>query len=187
MRRVACGIAAHRAGATAATRLIRLRQLAQERAWRRNRWRTSAFRCGKITRRVIKRDKRRHQRNCACRTDHVDLWRRRLELRFFFGILSRVNDVTERTWMCAVERLSNRRAQWRVLRVLDNHRRPRHRLKRDPMQTDRAAERENRHDTANTANHATRLVSRPTNVNQWAGSFLFSDLGGTKAPLPSSR
>ena len=73
--------------------------------------------------------------------------------------------------MCAVERLSNRRAQWRVFRVLDNHRRPRHRLKRDPVQTDRAAERENRPDAANTANHA-REASEPADQCQSMGRFV---------------
>ena len=56
--------------------------------------------------------------------------------------------------MRAVKRLSDGLAQRRMLRVFNHHRSPRDRLKRDPMQTNRTAERENRHDAANTANHA---------------------------------
>jgi len=94
-----------------------------------------------------------------------------LEIRFFLGILSCVDGVTKRTRMSAVERLSNRRAQGRVLRVLENHRSPRDRLKRDPMQTNRAAERENRPDAANTANHA-REASEPADQCQSMGRFV---------------
>ena len=73
--------------------------------------------------------------------------------------------------MSAVERLGDRRAQWRVLRVLDNHRSPRHRLKRDPMQTNRAAERENRHDAADTTNHA-HEASEPADQCQSMARFV---------------
>ena len=73
--------------------------------------------------------------------------------------------------MSAVERLGERRAQRRVLRVLDNHRSPRHRLKRDPMQTDRAAERENHHDAADTTNH-THEASEPADQCQSMAQFV---------------
>src|SRR5947208_4820909 len=62
--------------------------------------------------------------------------------------------MTKRTGMSAIESLIDGLAQRRVLRVFNHHRSPCDRLKRDPMQTNRAAERENRHDAADTANHA---------------------------------
>ena len=125
----------------------------------------------KTTRRVLEPHKWRWQRNRARRTDHVDLWRRRLEIRFLFGILAFVHGVTKQTGMRAIESLSDGLAQRRVLRVFNHHRSPRDRLKRDPMQTDRAAERENRHDAANTANHA-RETSEPAEQCQSMAQFV---------------
>jgi hypothetical protein len=52
-----------------------------------------------------------------------------------------------------IEETSDRLAQGRALRVLNEHRRPRHRLERQPMQSDRAAKRENRGDAANAMKH----------------------------------
>jgi len=55
--------------------------------------------------------------------------------------------------MRAIESLSDCCSQRRVLRVLNNHCRPGERLKRDPMQTDCAAKREDRHEPASSAKH----------------------------------
>ncbi len=55
--------------------------------------------------------------------------------------------------MRAVEGLRDRLAQRRAPRIIYDHRCPRHRLKRDPMQPDRATERENRGDAAGAAKH----------------------------------
>jgi len=55
--------------------------------------------------------------------------------------------------MRTVKCLRYRGAKRRVLRVLNNHCRPRERLKRDPMQTNCAAKRENRHKAASSAKH----------------------------------
>ena len=144
----------------------RSRSQLTQRARRRNRRRRPALRQVKTTRRVLEPHKWRWQRNRARRTDHVDLRRPRFDIRFLFGIFACVHGVTKRAGMRAIESLSDGLAQRRVLRVFNHHRSPRDRLKRDPMQTNRAAEREDRHDPADTANHATRLVSRLTNVNQ---------------------
>ena len=67
--------------------------------------------------------------------------------------------------MCAVKRLSNRLAQRRALRVINDHRCPRQRLERDPMQTDCAAKRENRGDAGGAAKHEREASYHVTNVN----------------------
>jgi hypothetical protein len=64
-----------------------------------------------------------------------------------------VDSVAKRTRMSAIKRLSNRLAQRRALRIVDDHRRPRQRLQSDPMQTNCATKRENRGDVAGTAKH----------------------------------
>jgi hypothetical protein len=114
------------------------RELTEESArWRHGR-RSPDFRRTKIAHRVFERNKRLYQTGRRRRTDHVDLWRRRLEIRFLFRILSRAHGMAKRTRVSAIKSLSNRLAQGRALRVIDDHRCPRHRLKSNPMQTNRA-------------------------------------------------
>ena len=67
--------------------------------------------------------------------------------------------------MSAVEGLSNRLAERRALRIINDHRCPGHRLKRDPMQPDRAAKRENRGNAAGAAKHDCEASYHVTNVN----------------------
>ena len=67
--------------------------------------------------------------------------------------------------MRAIKRLSNRFPQRRALRVINDHRRPRQRLERDPMQSDCAAKRENRGNPAGAAKHEREASYQVTNVN----------------------
>lgn len=67
--------------------------------------------------------------------------------------------------MRAVKRLSNRLAQRRTLRVINDHRCPRQRLERDPMQSDCAAKRENRGDAGGAAKHEREASYHVTDVN----------------------
>ncbi len=55
--------------------------------------------------------------------------------------------------MSTIKCLSDCLAQGRALRVIDEHRCPRQRLERDPLQADRAAKGENRDDPAYMAKH----------------------------------
>ena len=56
--------------------------------------------------------------------------------------------------MRAIERLRNRLAQRAALRIIDDHRRPRDGLERQPMEADCAAKRKNCDDAANAAKHS---------------------------------
>jgi len=67
--------------------------------------------------------------------------------------------------MSAVKGLSNRLAQRRPLRVINDHRCPRQRLERDPMQSDCAAKRENRGDAGGAAKHEREASYHVTDVN----------------------
>jgi hypothetical protein len=67
--------------------------------------------------------------------------------------------------MRAVESLRDRLAERRALRIIYDHRCPRHRLKRDPMQPNRATERENRGNAAGAAKHDCEASYHVTNVN----------------------
>ena len=73
--------------------------------------------------------------------------------------------MAKRTRMSAIKRLSNRLAQRGALRIVNDHRRPRQRLESDPMQTNRAAKRENRGDAAGAAKHE-REASDALNQSQ---------------------
>jgi len=55
--------------------------------------------------------------------------------------------------MRAIEGLSDRLAERRAFRILDDHGRPGHGLKRDPLQTDGTAKRENGNCAAETLKH----------------------------------
>lgn len=63
--------------------------------------------------------------------------------------------------MRAVERLRDRLAQRRALRVIDDHRRPGNGLECDPMQPDRATERENGNDATDAAEHGQQAIEKP--------------------------
>ncbi len=93
------------------------------------------------------------QRNRAFGANHVDLWRRQLEIRFLFRILTDVDRMAQRARMSAVERLRNCLAQRRVLRVIDHHGRPCERLQSDPMQTNRQTKCADRGDPTNAPKH----------------------------------
>jgi hypothetical protein len=69
--------------------------------------------------------------------------------------------------MSAVEGLSNRLAEPRALRIIYDHRCPRHRLKRDPMQPNRATERENRGNAAGAAKHDCEASERIARCQSW--------------------
>jgi hypothetical protein len=56
--------------------------------------------------------------------------------------------------MSAIERLRNRLTQRTVFGIIDDHRRPRDGLKRQPMETDCATERANGDNTSKATNHA---------------------------------
>ena len=65
-----------------------------------------------------------NQRDRALCADHVNLRREKLQVRFLFGRFSFVNDVTEGTWVCAIERLRDRLTERTALGIIDDHRRP---------------------------------------------------------------
>jgi len=67
--------------------------------------------------------------------------------------------------MSAVKRLSNRLAQRRALRVINDHRCPRQRLESDPMQSDCATKRENRGNPGDAAKHEREASYHVINVN----------------------
>ena len=67
--------------------------------------------------------------------------------------------------MSAVKRLSNRLAQRRAHRVINDHRCPRQRLQCNPLQPNRATKRENRGDAAGAAKHEREASYHVTNVN----------------------
>ena len=67
--------------------------------------------------------------------------------------------------MRAIKRLSNRLAQRCTLRVIDDHRCPRQRLERDPMQSDCATECDNRGDAGGATKHDREASYHVTNVN----------------------
>jgi hypothetical protein len=98
-------------------------------------------------------------------TEDVDLRDWRLEIRFLFRILSRVHGVTKRTGMRAIKCLGDRCAEGYVLGVLNDHRCPGYRLKRNPVQANRATKHENRRDAAGAAKHDDEASSRVANVN----------------------
>lgn len=56
--------------------------------------------------------------------------------------------------MRAIEGLRDRLTQRTTFRIIHNHRCPRDRLQREPLQADRAAKRENRHRASNGTKHA---------------------------------
>jgi len=61
--------------------------------------------------------------------------------------------MTKRARVSAVKRLSNRLAQRRILRIINDHRRPGERLQSDPMQPDGATECDNRCNPADASKH----------------------------------
>jgi len=71
--------------------------------------------------------------------------------------------------MSAIESFSDRVADGILFRVIDDHRRPRDGLERQPMQTDCATKRKNCDDATNPAKHATRLCIRHPDVNSGDG------------------
>ena len=87
------------------------------------------------------------------RADHVNLWREELKVRFLFGRFSLFNDMTERTWMRAIERSRYRLTERASLGVIDDHRCPGDGLQRQPLQTNCAAKRKNCGDAADAAKH----------------------------------
>ena len=88
----------------------------------------------------------------ASYADHVDLRREKLKVRFFLR-LSLVNKATERTRVCTIERLRDRLTQRLAFGIIDDHRRPRDGLKRQPMQAYCAAKRENCDSATDAAKH----------------------------------
>ena len=62
--------------------------------------------------------------------------------------------VTKGTGMFAIKSLADRDAEWLFFRVLNQHRSPGQRLKRNPMQTDRETERADRCDSPKAPEHA---------------------------------
>jgi hypothetical protein len=95
------------------------------------------------------------------RTDHVDLRCLRSQILFLLRTLSLADDMTKRARMCAIKRLSNRLAQRRVLRVINDHCRPCERLQSDPMQTNRETKCADRGDPASAAQHDCEARERP--------------------------
>ena len=67
--------------------------------------------------------------------------------------------------MRAVESLRDRLAERRALRIIYDHRCPRQRLESNPMQSDRAAERDDCGDAAGAAKHDREASYHVTNVN----------------------
>ena len=78
----------------------------------------------KIARRVFDGNESLEQRNRARCADHVDFRSEQLEVGLLFSRVSAIDDVTERTWMRAVEGLHNCAADGILLRVIHNHRCP---------------------------------------------------------------
>ena len=141
-------------------------RLGDEGASRRRNWRRFLeFEDRKTASHVIDVGTRPNQGDYAICADYVNLRRGKLQVGFLFGRFSFVNDVTEGTWVCAIERLRNRLTERTALGIIDDHRRPCDGLERQPMQADCAAKRENRDDAANLVKHVTRLGSGNLEVN----------------------
>ena len=102
---------------------------------------------------VIDGRTRANQGDRAFCADHVDLRREKLQVRFLFARFSLVNDVTKRTWVRAIEGFGYRLTQSTAFGIIDDHRRPRDGLQRQPMQAYRAAKRKNCDDAANAPKH----------------------------------
>ncbi len=113
----------------------------------------SQFKRETITNCVFERNERALNSICERCTDHVDLRRRRLQILFLLGIFSLANDMTKRTGMRAVERLSNRLTQRGALGVINDHCRPCERLQSDPMQANRQTKCADRGNPAGAAQH----------------------------------
>jgi hypothetical protein len=146
-------------------------RLTRQRARRRRRRRMPPIRYREIDDCEFERPERRQQADHAGDADHVDLGRGRLTIRFLLRILSRVDGMTKRTGMSAIERLRNRLTQRRALRVLNDHGRPGHGLQSEPMQTDCATQSENRSGAAQAAKHDFRLLMGPRDVNKLVGQY----------------
>ena len=108
----------------------------------------------KIACRVFDGNQSLEKRNRARCADHVDFRSEQLEVCFLFSRVSPTYDVTERTWMRAIECLGDRAADGTLLGVIHNHGCPCDGLERQPLQTDCATERENGDRATNPTNHA---------------------------------
>jgi len=84
------------------------RELTEEWSWWRYRRRSPDFTRGKIAHHVFERNKRPYQTGLRRTANHVDLWRRRLEIGFLFRILSLVHRMAKRARMSAIKSLTNR-------------------------------------------------------------------------------
>src|SRR4029077_19658738 len=84
------------------------RELTEERARWRYRRRSPDLRRTKIAHHVFERNKRPYQTGRRRTANHVDLWRRRLEIGFLFRILSLVHRMAKRARMSAIKSLTNR-------------------------------------------------------------------------------
>ena len=78
---------------------------------RRDRWRFPDFEDCKIASHVVDVGTRPNQGDHATCADYVNLRRGGLQIRFLFARFSLVNDVTKRTWVCAIEGLGYRLTQ----------------------------------------------------------------------------
>jgi len=108
----------------------------------------------KIGCRVVDGNERLEQRNRARCADHVDLRGEQLQVCFLFSRVSSIDDVTEGTWVRSIECLCNCAADGTLLGVIHDHGCPCDGLKRQPLQTDCATERENSDRASNPTNHA---------------------------------
>jgi hypothetical protein len=124
-----------------------------------------------IDRRVFKGNERPPQASRARRADHVDLCCRELKIGFLFRAFSFAHRMTKRTRMSTVEGLCDCLAQWRALRVFNNHCRPRERLKCHPMQSDRATKRNDHDGAADEAKHARETSERPAQCQHSDAAF----------------
>ena len=77
--------------------------------------------------------------------------------------------------MGAIERLRNRLTQRTVFGIIDNHRGPRDGLKRQPMQTDCAAQRANGDNTSEPTKHGAQ-PSESIDMRQSVGQRLFINM-----------
>ena len=138
----------------ARVRRSRPEQLARSEPRRRNRRRVPNFGDGKTSSRVIEMHERLDSSGSAGRADHVDLRRERLQVCFFFDRFRLVDDATERTRVRTVKCFGNCVAQRSVFRIIDDHRCPGDGLQRHPLQTDCAANGENRNPASNAPKHS---------------------------------
>src|ERR1700730_3894987 len=111
-----------------------------------------------ITRDVVEWNRFRQKLKCSSDADDVDLRKRRLWVRLLLGGLSFVYNVAKRTQMRYVEGAFHSLAKRRALRVLNHHRRPSDRLERNPVQADRATERENHDNAADAVAHVAHAI-----------------------------